>query len=144
MANFPHLTPHAIPENIFLKYLNPQFGALVSFIGVVREKGATGPVVSITYHALESMAEKRLQHIEDAIKEKHRLPFCLILHRIGKIPIGEASVVILCASPHRKEAFQACQEALERIKREVPIWKEEHHPDGSSEFVPGCPLDSPL
>ena len=105
-------------------------GALVVFVGTVRDRHLDRQVAAITYDAYRSMAVQRLEAIADDLENSFADLRVRITHRLGQVPASEASVVIAVASPHRDAAYEASREALERLKREVPIWKLEHHVDG--------------
>jgi molybdopterin synthase catalytic subunit len=81
------------------------------------------------------MAERELAALESEARERWGLHECLIVHRLGLVPIGEASVAILVASPHRQAAFAAGEWLIDTLKQRVPIWKQEHWADGSREWV---------
>ena len=89
-------------------------------------------VEKIDYSAYRSMAETVLERIVDDLEAGAERLRVAIVHRIGEVPVGEASVVIAAASPHRAEAYEASRLALERLKREAPIWKREHYADGEA------------
>jgi molybdopterin synthase catalytic subunit/molybdopterin converting factor small subunit len=119
----------------------PARGAVLLFLGTVRdrERAAAGsggeparPVERLTYSAYRPMAEERLLRIVEEIEAAHDGLALAIVHRLGEVPAGEASVAIAAASPHRAAAYAASREALERLKREVPIWKREHYADGGA------------
>ena len=104
-------------------------GAEVVFLGRVRDHSKGRSVTKITYQGYEAMAEARLLTI---CRELSRNGAQLrIIHRLGDVLVGELSVAIAARAPHRREAFAACSKALERLKRETPIWKLEHYDDGS-------------
>lgn len=111
---------------------SPQHGAIVLFLGTVRDHHAGRSVARLTYSAYRSMALKSLQVIVDDLERAPQPTRVAIAHRLGEVPIGEPSVVIAAASPHRAAAYEASRQALERLKREVPIWKREHYTDGES------------
>ncbi len=95
-------------------------GAVVVFLGTVRSDPG---VESLDYEVYEGMALKKLHELADRSKEKFGVKEMAVVHRLGKIPVGEDSVVIACSAPHRKGAFAACAWAMEEVKRIVPIWK---------------------
>lgn len=104
-------------------------GAEVVFLGRVRDRSLGRSVTKITYQGYEAMAETRLETIcRELSRDGTRVR---IIHRLGDVLVGELSVAIAARAPHRKEAFAACSKALERLKRETPIWKLEHYDDGS-------------
>ena len=110
-------------------------GAILTFVGVVRDNardndGEKREVEALEYSAYSPMAQASLEKIIDEIDARFGA-VCLIHHRVGRLEIGAASVVIAVASAHRDSAFEACRYAIEAIKREVPIWKKEFARDGS-------------
>ena len=106
-------------------------GAVVTFVGVVRNSFQGRPVHHLQYDAYKEMAEKKLEQIGNEIREKWPVEDLMIVHRIGKLDIGERSVVIAVAAPHRREAFEACEYAIGRLKEIVPIWKKEFWEGGA-------------
>ncbi len=106
-------------------------GAVVSFTGTVRNQTAGLAVQALEYEAYASMAEKFLAKIGDEVIERWPNARAAILHRVGHLGVGEASVVIAVASPHRADAFEGCRHVIERLKQDVPIWKKEIRTDGS-------------
>jgi molybdopterin synthase catalytic subunit len=115
-------------------------GAVLTFEGRVRDRHHGREVTHLIYDAYRSMAEASLRRIIDEIEAESRELSLAIVHRLGRVAAGEASVVIAVASPHRDAAYRASREALERLKREVPIWKNEHYADGSSRWREEEPL----
>ena len=107
-------------------------GAVVSFVGRVRNFSNEKTVLHIEFEAYNEMARKEIKKAADDACEKWHLNSCLVMHRFGRIEIGEACIIIAVSSPHRKEAFQAAQYIIDAIKKEVPIWKKEFYSDGSS------------
>jgi len=106
-------------------------GAVCVFLGVARKFSRGREVVHLEYEAYPEMAEKKLAEIGAELREKFGAERVAILHRTGVLTIGEASVGIGVATPHRKESFEACQYAIDRLKETVPIWKKEVWSDGS-------------
>jgi len=104
-------------------------GAVVTFLGVVRGISNGRKVVRLEYEAYAEMAERELEKIVEEIRERWGAKTA-ILHRVGNLKVGEASLFIAVSSPHRSEAFQGCRYAIERIKESVPIWKKEIYEDG--------------
>ncbi len=105
-------------------------GAVCTFLGVARKYSRGREVVHLEYEAYPEMAEKKMAEIGDELLEKFGAERVVIFHRTGVLGIGEASVGIGVATPHRKEAFVACQYAIDRLKQIVPIWKKEVWSDG--------------
>ena len=79
-----------------------------------------------------------IREIEQQIKEKYQVSYVRVMHRIGYLDVSETAIIAIAYAAHRREAFQACEEAVERVKHEVPIWKEEFFMDGTSQYVEGC------
>ena len=109
-----------------LKKLNPgNTGAIVTFIGTVREKSGDITVTALEYEAYIEMAESTMQNILAGSIKKFALIDAVAVHRIGRLDIGEASIAIAVSAQHRKEGFDGCSEILNRIKAEAPIWKKD-------------------
>jgi molybdopterin synthase catalytic subunit len=106
-------------------------GAVIVFRGVARRYSRGRDVIHLEYEAYPEMAEKVMQDIGEEIKSKWPVSGVAIVHRTGVLKIGEASVAIAVAAPHRGEAFAAAQYAIDRLKQVVPIWKKEVWSDGS-------------
>ena len=114
----------------------PADGAVCVFYGIVREDSRNKKVRFLEYDAYPEMAEKKMRAILDEVKEKWPEQRAAVVHRIGTLGIGEASIVIAVGSPHRGESFEACRYVIDRVKQEVPIWKKEVFTDGE-EWVEG-------
>ena len=110
---------------------DPSCGAWVTFVGTVRNTNEGRDVDYLEYEAYPGMAERKMAEIGDEIRQRWGLEHVAMAHRLGRCAIGEASIVICVASPHRKEAFEACHYAINRVKEIVPIWKKEVWRDGS-------------
>ncbi len=109
---------------------HPTDGAVVTFEGVVRDNTKGRPTEFLEYECYEPMALRLMEDLRRDLRTKHAIGEVAIVHRLGKLAIGEASVVIVVAAPHRKPAFEACFEAINRLKSSVPIWKKEHFAGG--------------
>jgi molybdopterin synthase catalytic subunit/molybdopterin converting factor small subunit len=105
-------------------------GAVVTFLGTVRDQHGGRPVEKLIYSAYRPMALEGLERIVADLEAAHPDLRAAIVHRLGEVPVGEASVVIAIGSPHRAAAYEASRTALERLKAEIPIWKREHYADG--------------
>jgi molybdopterin converting factor subunit 1 len=105
-------------------------GAVVTFEGVVRNNTKGRPTLCLDYEGYESMALKMLARIGGEIAASHQITHIAMVHRLGRMLIGEASVVVIVAAPHRRAAFEAALEGINRLKKLVPIWKKEHFVDG--------------
>jgi MoaE-MoaD fusion protein len=117
----------------------PDCGAVVLFVGTVRDHHQGRQVARLTYTAYREMAESRLATITAELEVQHGARVA-VTHRLGDLQPGEASVVIATAAPHREAAYAASRGCLERLKREVPIWKQEHYGDGSARWREEEPL----
>lgn len=127
------ITTHRISAGIISRRVRrDSHGAVVTFSGVIRDNSEGKNVLSVEYEAYHEMAEKELRRIGEEIKEKWGLEDVALVHRTGKLNIGETAVVIAVGAPHRKAAFQACEYAIDRIKQIVPIWKKETFEGGES------------
>jgi molybdopterin synthase catalytic subunit len=113
---------------------HPSAGAIDLFVGTTRDHSKGRKVVGLEYEAYLPMALKCLGDIEREARRRWNLREIAIVHRIGKVSIGEASVVIAVSSDHRDEAFKACRYLIDRLKQVVPIWKKEFFADGSIEW----------
>ena len=93
-----------------------------------------GPLVELAYEAYGSMALKQMQSLADRARQQWPIGSLALVHRIGKVPIGEASIIIAVSCGHRNEAFEACRWLIDTLKREVPIWKKEIWQSGESSW----------
>lgn len=112
-------------------------GAVLLFTGVVRNHHDGRGVEGLEYDAYEEMAAGKLQAICEAVGARYEVTDIAAVHRIGKLAIGDVSVAIAVAAPHREAAYRASQEIMERLKREVPIWKRERYTDGAEAWRGG-------
>ena len=115
-------------------------GAVASFLGLVRDHNQGRRVTHLIYEAYEPLAVRALDRIVGESRERWPGVSLAIHHRVGRLDIGEASVAIAAASPHRADAFAACRYAIERIKQIVPIWKHEYF-DGGDVWIEGATAD---
>ncbi|HOV08521.1 MAG TPA: molybdenum cofactor biosynthesis protein MoaE [Spirochaetota bacterium] len=109
----------------------PHDGSDVVFIGKVRNNSRSKEVLFIDYEIYDSMAIKEMSKIADEAIEKWNLSRVIIIHRYGRVNIGEASIVIITSSPHREESYSGSRYIIDEIKKRVPIWKKEYYTDGS-------------
>lgn len=109
---------------------NDNIGAIVTFKGYVRNQKNNKTVVALDFEAYEPMALKELDRIAEEIKSKWPVARIALHHRLGKVECGEVPVIAAAASPHRKDAFEACEYLMNRLKESVPIWKKEIFEDG--------------
>ena len=111
--------------------LVPEAGGIDIFLGTTRNHSKGKRVVRLEYEAYEPMALKLMLNIESEIRSRWGIHKISILHRIGCVPVTEASVAIAVSASHRKEAFEACRYAIDQLKKNVPIWKKEILEDGA-------------
>ncbi|HTT68882.1 MAG TPA: molybdenum cofactor biosynthesis protein MoaE [Gemmatimonadales bacterium] len=114
-------------------------GGTVVFVGTVRRSEADGDVEAIEYSAYEEMADAELGRIVDEARAQWPGVRIALQHRTGRVPLGEASVVIAAAAPHRAEAYAASRFLIEETKRRAPIWKKERLATGAARWVEGRP-----
>jgi len=115
-------------------------GAVILFLGTSRDHHEGRRVLRLAYEAYEAMALARLAAIERQAQERFAIAACRIVHRLGDVPLTEASVAVAVAAAHRGPAFDACRWAMDELKRTVPIWKKERFAEGGEEWVKGTPL----
>jgi molybdopterin synthase catalytic subunit len=104
---------------------SPEAGAIATFIGTTRNNNEGRKVIALDYDAYDEMAEAELARLGADAKTRWPIEKIAIVHRVGPVQIGEASVAIAVSSGHRQPAFEACRFAIEEIKKRVPIWKKE-------------------
>ena len=124
------------PRQLGARVLEPRDGAVVTFAGVVRDHSGSRRTVYLEYEAYRGMAEAKMAEIVGEAMARWPVGDAAIVHRVGHLEVGEVSVLIAVASPHRAEAFEACRYIIDRVKEVVPIWKKEVAADGS-EWVEG-------
>jgi molybdopterin synthase catalytic subunit len=110
-------------------------GAVVTFLGTVRDLTGDRLTVALDYEAYPGMAEKKLREIEQDTRSRWPVGDMVMVHRLGRLEVGEISVAVAVSCPHRAQAFEACHHAIDRLKELVPIWKKENWADGSTEWV---------
>jgi molybdopterin synthase catalytic subunit len=120
------IEPRALVERVMRR----SDGAYVLFEGVVRDHHDGKAVESIFYDAYRPMAEKEIEKIVGEIEVQYPDVALAVVHRLGQLVVGDSSIAIVAASPHRAEAFGACRMMIDRIKETVPIWKKERGPGG--------------
>jgi molybdopterin synthase catalytic subunit len=131
VAELPQLTRAAIdPVALTTAVATPADGAVASFVGVVRDNHGEREVLWLEYEAHEEMAQKQLAALIDEARRRWPVGRVAIQHRLGRLDIGEVSVAIAVAAPHRAEALEACRWLIDTLKAEVPIFKKETYTDG--------------
>ena len=128
------------PESVISAVEADDAGAIVHFLGTVRNNTGGRKTLYLEYEAYAPMAEKKMAEIAQEIHEKWGLDRVAMMHRVGRLEIGEVSVAVAVASPHRSDGFEACEYAMDRLKQVVPIWKREIWEDGEEEWVKPDPV----
>ncbi len=123
------------PENYKEHIVDHSHGAVVSFLGVVRNIHEGRSVKRIFYECYERMTLKMMKQIEQECLENYPMVKMVLVHRIGMVELGEASVFVCTSSKHRKDSYQSNMFLMNRVKELLPIWKKEFHPDGKTSWV---------
>ncbi|XP_077989221.1 molybdopterin synthase catalytic subunit-like [Glandiceps talaboti] len=133
--DFVEITPENLSvEDITKKVTSPTAGAISVFIGTTRDNCDGKKVTKLEYEAYKPMAEKEILKICQQIRVKWDVENIAVVHRIGVVPVTEASVIIAISSAHRKEALEAVHYSIDTLKTTVPIWKKEVYADGSNNW----------
>lgn len=114
---------------------HPAAGGIAVFIGMVRDHADGKAVARLDYEAHEALAEKELRRVLEEIHAKDSGVRLCAIHRVGELKVTDLAVVVAASAPHRAEAFAACREAIEEIKKRVPVWKKEWSPEGTANWV---------
>jgi molybdopterin synthase catalytic subunit len=122
---------HSLTESV----RSSQSGAVVLFLGTVRELTLGRRTVALDYEGYPQMAEVKLAELEVAARSRWPIDRVAIVHRLGHLELGDISVAIAVSCPHRKQAFEAGQFLIDELKVQVPIWKQENWDDGTKEWV---------
>jgi molybdopterin synthase catalytic subunit len=117
----------------------PEAGAVVLFVGTTRQFTGDRETMELAYEAYRDMASGELRKLEEEARRRWPLVACAIVHRLGVVPLAEASVAIAVSSPHRDDAFEASRWLIDTLKESVPIWKQERWADGKTEWVHPTP-----
>ncbi len=129
-------------ERLMKAVRRDESGAVVLFSGVARDNSEGRRVRALEYDAYPSMAEKKLREVADEVRARWPITGIGVLHRTGRLAIGETSLLVAVSAAHRREAFEACHYAVDRIKQIVPIWKKEIWEDGDGAWVGGHPVET--
>ena len=122
---------HALTEAV----RSPHCGAVALFLGTVRDLTGDQVTAFLDYDAYPPMAEKKLAEIEAEVRSRWPVGDVAMVHRLGRLAVGEVSVAVAVSCPHRAEAFDACRFVVDTLKELVPIWKRETAPDGTGEWA---------
>lgn len=128
------LSPIAI-DHFRDRIADPDVGAHAWFEGVTRRMTAGRETVLLSYEAFEPMALSELRRLGEEALMEFGLTSLVVVHRLGVVPVGEASLLVGCSSPHRAAVFSALPTIVDRLKSDVPIWKQERFADGSTQWV---------
>jgi molybdopterin synthase catalytic subunit len=130
-GNYYALTRHAIDTRaIMARVMTGAEGAVVTFEGTVRNNTKGRPTLCLDYECYESMALKIMTKLGEELAASHQIGRIAMVHRLGRMLVGETSVAVIVTAPHRRAAFEAALEGIDRLKKLVPIWKKEHFVDG--------------
>jgi molybdopterin synthase catalytic subunit len=130
------LTQNPIDTQAVLSQVeSPRAGAVLLFLGTVRQFTADRETASLDYECYPEMAEKQLARLEDEARRRWSLVDCVLVHRLGHMRLGEASVAVAVSAAHRNHAFEAGQWLIDTLKEVVPIWKKENWADGTTQWV---------
>lgn len=113
----------------------PDCGAVVTFLGTVRDLTGDRVTLALDYDAYPAMAEAKMAEIEADTRARWPVGEMVLVHRLGHLEVGAVSVAVAVSCPHRGQAFEACCHAIDRLKELVPIWKKENWADGTGEWV---------
>jgi molybdopterin synthase catalytic subunit len=122
---------HTLTEQV----RRPECGAVVTFLGTVRDLTGEKVTTALDYEAYPGMAEKKLAEIEAATRARWPVGEMVMVHRLGHLEVGAVSVAVAVSCPHRHQAFEACRFAIDQLKEIVPIWKKENWADGKAEWI---------
>jgi len=132
------VTPHPIDVlGLLTTVAGSELGGTAVFVGSVRRGDGDGPVEAIEYSAYEDMLEAEFSKIMAETAAQWPGSRVAGMHRVGRVPVGESSVAIAAAAPHRADAFAACRYAIEQAKKRLPVWKKEIFEDGSAAWREG-------
>ena len=138
MAKWSHVGPEQIdPQAVLARVGDVAHGAVLLFVGTVRDHAEGRRVSGMGYEAYASMAEAVLAQIVDETATRWKTDHVAAAHRVGELDLGEASVAIAVSTPHRADAYEASRFVIEQIKVRLPVWKHEHFVEGDSRWVPG-------
>lgn len=141
MASKSRITTAPInPARVLASVRDPASGGVVIFLGTVRNNSEGRPVRGLEYQVYKEMAEKRMARIEAEVRTKWPVRKISMVHRYGRLGIGDISVAVAVSAPHRAEAFEACRYAIDTVKRSLPLWKKEVFVSGKGVWVKGEPI----
>ena len=137
-AIWVHLQQEVLDIKKVAEFLyHPQAGGVDIFAGTTRQWTDKKETIKLSYECFDALALKEMEALTNQVLEKWPVVKTCIIHRLGVVPVAEASVIIGVATPHRADAFEACRYLIDRLKVQVPIWKKEFYADGTTEWVQG-------
>ena len=122
-------------DQITAQVTTPECGAVVLFLGTTRQLTDGRETVTLSYTAYAPMAQSEMEKLEQLARSRWPIGQCVLVHRLGEVPVGQASVAVAVSTPHRRDAFEAASWLMDQIKQLVPVWKKEHWATGSSQWV---------
>lgn len=128
------------PSKVLESVMDPEAGGIVLFVGTIRNQTGAHRVKGLEYEVYRTMAQRRVGQLEREIRRRWPVKSITMIHREGKLKIGEVSVAVAVSAVHRREAFVAARYAIEQIKRSFPIWKREKLLGGRYSWVSGTPI----
>jgi len=130
------------PAKALTSVMDDDAGGIVLFVGTVRNQTDGRQVKGLEYQVYRKMAQREITKLEEEIKRRWQVKSITLVHREGKLKVGDVSVVVAVSAPHRGEAFDAARYAIDRIKDSFPIWKREKFKGGRYAWVKGTPIQS--
>jgi molybdopterin synthase catalytic subunit len=145
-TNMIELVTTPIDTDAVLRHVSfPEAGAVVLFLGTTRRFTEGRETASLDYECFAEMARRKLDELEAEARRRWPLVGCAIVHRVGHLELGEASVAVAVSTPHRQAAFEAGKWLIDTLKKVVPIWKKENWTDGTSGWIhPGLEAERPI
>ncbi len=123
------------PAELLARVQSPRAGAVILFLGTVRQFTSGRETVALDYEAYAEMAQRQMARLEQQARSRWSLVGCALVHRLGRLELGEASVAVAVSAAHRREAFEAARWLIDTLKKEVPIWKRENWADGTTQWI---------
>ena len=137
------ITRRAInPARVLESIRDDEAGGAVLFVGTIRRRSGGKTVEGLTYEVYREMAERRMREIEVRVRKRWPVVKIAMVHRYGRLKVGEVSVAVAISCEHRAEAFEACRYAIDTIKGTLPMWKKERFKGGSQTWVKGTPIEA--
>ena len=130
------------PTKALESVMDEDAGGIVLFVGTIRNQTKGKEVKGLEYEVYRPMAERQIARLEEEIRKRWPVKSIRLIHREGKLKVGEVSVVVAVSAVHREEAFEAARYAIDRIKESFPIWKREKFKGGRYAWVKGTPIQS--